>query len=86
MAIFLLIAQYLPLIMSVVTSIEQSINAPGQLKAQIALNTIQTAAQAAGKSIPESHVQFITKMIDNVVEIFNKSGIFVKDGSAAKSG
>ncbi len=78
MKTFLLIAKYLPLVMGTVAAVEQSVHAPGQIKAQVALNTIQTASQIAGETVPEAHVQLITSMIDGVVDTFNKTGVFTK--------
>ena len=42
LSIIALIAKYLPIVMGTVLAVEQSINAPGSTKAQVALNTIQT--------------------------------------------
>ena len=78
MKTFLLIAKYLPLVMGTVAAVEQSVHAPGQTKAQVALNTIQTVSQIAGETVPEAHVQLITSMIDGVVDTFNKTGVFTK--------
>ncbi len=73
-----LIARYLPIVMSTVAAVEQSVNAPGQTKAAVALNTIQAGARAVGQTVPEPHVQMITALIDGVVEVFNKTGVFTK--------
>ena len=78
MKTFLLIAKYLPLVMGTVAAVEQTVHAPGQTKAQVALNTIQTVSQIAGQTVPEAHVQLITGMIDGVVDTFNKTGVFMK--------
>ena len=86
MKTFLLIAKYLPLVMGTVAAVEQTVHAPGQTKAQVALNTIQTVSQIAGQTIPETHVQLITGLIDGVVDTFNQTGVFTKGspGLAAK--
>ena len=86
MKTFLLIAKYLPLVMGTVAAVEQTVHAPGQTKAQVALNTIQTVSQIAGQTVPETHVQLITGLIDGVVDTFNKTGVFTKGspGAAAK--
>ncbi len=76
MKIFMLIAKYLPLVMGTVAAVEQTVQAPGQTKAQIALNTIQVVSSIAGQTVPESHVQTITSLINGVVDVFNKSGVF----------
>ncbi len=84
LSIIALIAQLLPVVMSTVVAVEQNINAPGTTKAQVALNTIQTAAQVAGEAVPEEHVQTFAHLIDGVVDVFNKTGVFAK--SAPTSG
>ncbi len=86
MKTFLLIAKYLPLVMGTVAAVEQNVHAPGQTKAQVALNTIQTVSQITGQTVPETHVQLITGLIDGVVDTFNKTGVFTKGspGPAAK--
>ncbi len=78
MKTFLLIAKYLPLVMGTVAAVEQTVQAPGQTKAQVALNTIQTVSQIVGQTVPETHVQLITSLIDGVVDTFNKTGVFAK--------
>ncbi len=78
MKTLLLISKYLPVVMGVVAAVEQTVQAPGQTKAQIALNTIQTASQIAGQTVPEAHVQTIASLIEGVVEVFNKTGVFQK--------
>ncbi len=78
LSIIALIAKYLPVVMSTVVAVEQSINAPGTTKAQVALNTIQTASQIAGEVVPEEHVQTVAHLIDGVVGVFNKTGVFTK--------
>lgn len=78
MKAFLLIAKYLPLVMGTVSAVEQTVHAPGQTKAQVALDTIQTVSQIAGETVPEAHVQLIASLIDGVVSTFNKTGVFAK--------
>ncbi len=78
MKALLLIAKYLPVVMGTVAAVEQTVQAPGQTKAQVALNTIQAASAIVGQTVPEEHVQLITGLINGVVDVFNKSGIFQK--------
>lgn len=75
---FLLIAQYLPLVMSTVTAVEQTVHAPGATKAKVALDTIQMVSQIAGQTVPETHVQLIASLVNGVVDTFNKTGVFTK--------
>ena len=79
LSIIALIAKYLPVVMSTVIAVEQSIHAPGSTKAQVALNTIQTVSQIAGETVPEDHVQTIAGLINGVVDVFNKTGVFTKE-------
>ncbi len=83
MKVLLLMAKYLPLVMGTVAAVEQTVQAPGQTKAQVALNTIQVVASIAGQTIPEAHVQTITSLIDGVVAAFNKSGVFAHNQAPA---
>ena len=78
LSIIALIAKYLQIVMGTVLAVEQSINAPGSTKAQVALNTIQTVSQIAGEAVPEEHVQTVAHLINGVVDVFNKTGIFTK--------
>jgi hypothetical protein len=78
MKALLLIAKYLPVVMGTVAAVEQTVQAPGQTKAQVALNTIQTVSAIAGQTVPEEHVQLIASLINSVVDVFNKTGIFQK--------
>ena len=64
--------------MGTVIAVEQSVHAPGETKAQVALNTIQTVSQIAGEAVPEEHVQVIANLINGVVDTFNKTGVFAK--------
>ena len=84
MKILALFAKYLPLVMGTVVAVEQNVQAPGETKGQIALNTIQSVAQVAGEAIPEAHVQTIMGIINGVVDVFNKSGVFVHKATAPK--
>ena len=78
MNIFLLISKYLPVVMGTVAAVEQTVHAPGTTKAQVALNTIQTVSTIAGETVPEEHVQVISNLINGVVDVFNKTGVFAK--------
>jgi hypothetical protein len=78
MKALLLIAKYLPVVMGTVAAVEQTVQAPGQTKAQVALNTIQTVSAIAGQTVPEEHVKLIASLINSVVDVFNKTGIFQK--------
>ena len=78
LSIIALIAKYLPIVMGTVLAVEQSINAPGSTKAQVALNTIQTVSQIAGEAVPEEHVQTVAHLINGVVDVFNQTGVFAK--------
>lgn len=78
MKTFLLIAKYLPVVMGTVAAVEQTVHAPGQTKAQVALDTIQTVSTIAGQTVPEQHVQLIASIINGVVDVFNKTGVFQK--------
>ena len=49
-----------------------------QDKAQVALDTIQTVSAIAGEAVPEEHVQTVAHLINGVVDVFNKTGIFTK--------
>ena len=80
LSIIALIAKYLPVVMGTVLAVEQSINAPGSTKAQVALNTIQTVSQIAGEAVPEEHVQTVANLINGVVDVFNQTGVFTKSG------
>jgi hypothetical protein len=84
MKTLLLISKYLPVVMGTVAAVEQAVHAPGATKAQVALDTIQTAAQIAGQTIPEPHVQLIASIINGVVETFNNTGVFKKSAEAAQ--
>ena len=84
MKALLQIAKYLPVVMGTVAAVEQNVHAPGSTKAQVALTTIQTAAQIAGQTVPEEHVQMISSLIDGVVDVFNKAGVFTKGVPAAQ--
>jgi hypothetical protein len=84
LSIIALIAKYLPVVMGTVLAVEQSINAPGSTKAQVALNTIQTVSQIAGEAVPEEHVQTVAHLINGVVDVFNKTGIFTKAAEPGK--
>ena len=81
--ILALIAKYLPVVMGTVVAVEQSVHAPGQTKAQVALNTIQTVSAIAGEAVPEAHVQVVANLINGVVDVFNKTGVFTKLAPAA---
>jgi hypothetical protein len=79
LSIIALIAKYLPVVMGTVLAVEQNIKAaPGSTKAQVALDTIQTVSTIAGETVPEEHVQSIAHLINGVVDVFNKTGIFTK--------
>ena len=78
MNIFLLISKYLPVVMGTVAAVEQTVHAPGATKAQVALNTIQTVSAIAGQTVPEAHVQVVANLINGVVDVFNKTGVFQK--------
>ena len=78
LSIFSLIAKYLPVVMGTVVAVEQTVHAPGQTKAQVALNTIQTVSAIAGEAVPEEHVQVVANLINGVVDVFNKTGVFQK--------
>ena len=82
LSIFSLIAKYLPVVMGTVVAVEQSVHAPGETKATVALNTIQAVSTIAGQTIPEQHVQLISGLINSVVDAFNKSGVFAKGNPA----
>ena len=84
LSIIALIAKYLPVVMGTVVAVEQTVHAPGQTKAQVALNTIQTAAQIAGETVPEAHVQTVAHLVNGVVDVFNKTGIFTKAAEPGK--
>ena len=84
LSIIALIAKYLPVVMGTVLAVEQSINAPGSTKAQVALNTIQTVSQIAGEAVPEEHVQTVAHLINGVVDVFNKTGIFTTAAEPGK--
>jgi hypothetical protein len=81
-----LIAKYLPIVMGTVSAIEQNVQAPGKTKAAIALDTVKTAAGLVGQTVPEPHVQLITGLIDGIVDVFNRSGIFQKTVPPIESG
>ena len=68
----------LPVVMGTVVAVEQTVRAPGSTKAQVALNTIQTVSQIAGEAVPEEHVQTVARLINGVVDVFNKTGVFTK--------
>ncbi len=78
LSIIALIAKYLPVVMSSVIAVEQNIHAPGTTKAQVALTTIQTASRIAGEVVPEEHVRTVAHLINGVVDVFNKTGVFTK--------
>jgi hypothetical protein len=78
MKALLLIAKYLPVVMGSVVAVEQTIHAPGETKAQVALNTIQTVSHIAEQAVPEEHVQVISGLINSVVDVLNKTGVFTK--------
>jgi hypothetical protein len=78
LSIIALIAKYLPVVMGTVLAVEQNIHAPGSTKAQVALDTIQTVSAIAGEAVPEEHVQTVAHLINGVVDVFNKTGIFTK--------
>ena len=80
LSIIALIAKFLPIVMSTVVAVEQNVNAPGSTKAQVALNTIQTVSAIAGDAVPEEHVQTVATLINGVVDVFNKTGMFNKLG------
>jgi hypothetical protein len=84
MKTLLLISKYLPVVMGTVAAVEQTVNAPGSTKAQVALDAIQTVAGIAGQTIPEPHVQLISSLIDGVVDTFNKTGVFTKTTGESK--
>ena len=85
LSIFALIAKYLPVVMGTVIAVEQSVHAPGSTKAQVALNTIQTVSSIAGEAVPEEHVQVVANLINGVVDVFNKTGVFTKLAPAGKA-
>jgi hypothetical protein len=73
-----LLVTYLPVVLSGVTSIEvASKGLPGTTKKQIVLDIIQAGADTAEK-IPQETVAGIGSLIDAVVGILNKSGVFTK--------
>jgi hypothetical protein len=82
LSILSLIAKYLPVVMGTVVAVEQNVRAPGTTKAQVALNTIQTVSSIAGEAIPEAHVQTVATLVNGVVDVFNKSGVFTKAAPA----
>ena len=79
MKTLLLITKYLPVVMSTVIAVEQTVHATGATKAQVALSTIQNIAAVAGQTLPESQVRLIAGIINSVVDVFNKSGVFTKN-------
>lgn len=70
------LSDYLPAIIAGIVAVEQIIaSAPGQTKKQIVLTAIQ-AGVAVGQQIPETHVQAIGSVIDGIVGVLNKAGVF----------
>ena len=56
MKALILIAKYLPVVMGTVFAVEQTVHAPGETKAAVALTMIQAVSTIAGQTIPEPHV------------------------------
>lgn len=66
----------LPGILQGVLAVETAMaGAKGADKKQVIMAAVGAAA-AAGEKIPEQHVQVVSSLIDNVVGIFNASGVF----------
>lgn len=74
---FLLLAlQYLPHVLAGVLAVENSLaSTKGQNKKAVVLSAI-TAAEQVGASVPELHVQVVSKLIDGVVSTLNATGVF----------
>ena len=78
MNILSIILSYLPAVLGTVVAVEQSIKAPGATKAEVVLSSIQQASKVVGETVPESHVQLITGLIDSVVGVLNQTGVFTR--------
>jgi hypothetical protein len=70
-----LVLTYLPVVLSTVTAVEAAVCAPGATKKQVAMGII-TAGTAAGEQFPEEHVQQVAGLVDVVVGMLNKAGVF----------
>lgn len=82
MSIVLFLFQSLPAILQGIYAVNAALGSGnGATKKQIILNAITAGAQA-GESIPESHVQAVSTLIDSTVAALNKSGLL--DGKKSK--
>lgn len=74
LALFL---QYLPGVLATVKAVETELtDQSGGTKKAVVMGTIQAAAQAAGQTIPNLHVQAVSALTDGVVTALNASGVF----------
>jgi len=73
----------LPGILQGVTAVEAALKgAPGQTKKQTVMAAIGAAA-AVGETLPEDHVKLVSALVDQVVGVFNASGVFSHGTPAA---
>jgi len=77
------ILKFLPVVLSTVKAVEDTVQAPGATKKQVAIGIIRAGASAA-EQFPESDVQTVGTLIDTVVSVFNQSGVFSKSPVASK--
>jgi hypothetical protein len=85
MKALLLALQYLPYVLAGVTAVEAAL--PGQsglTKKSAVFAAIDAAAKVAG-NVPEDHVAVVSNLIDSVVTVMNKSGVFAPKAVAAKA-
>ena len=79
MNLLIVLVKLLPLILDVVIAVEKRIKQPGATKEAVAVQLIQTIADATGHTIPDDTLR---QVITGVISTFNATGVFQK--SAAK--
>ena len=78
-----LLLAYFPVVLQTVTAVEATIkDAPGASKKQVVMDIITTVA-TAGEKLPEAHIQQISGLVDVVVGVLNKSGVFTSPAATA---
>lgn len=67
---------YFPVVVGAVASVQTAFpHASNESKKQVILDVIKAGA-SIGENIPETHVQAISKLIDDLITSLKKNGIF----------
>lgn len=75
--------KYLPLLLSLIPSIEAVVGAGnGKAKKEAVLDILVAVLGLAGVSVSEEQLAALSKLIDDIVGIFNRVGVFSKAAEA----